>query len=291
MSLRTNAAIAAACTSWVSISVASSTAQAAPSPTCASAYEDTQLHRRSGKLIEAREAALSCSRPSCPDVARQDCEVWAAEIQREIPSVVVVALVESYVDERNARVVVDGVERAEGASGRAFEVNPGEHVFRIERPGYEPIERAIVVLQGERDRILRFSLHALASAAPAPTSAPSSPAPEILRPRVRATYMPAIVAGGAAAAAFGVSAWLGLTGRSDLSSLRTTCAPACTDDQVDPVRRKLIASDIVLGVGVAAAVVSGYLFVRPPPWGPAAAVRIGVAPTLADVSVSIAGAL
>jgi hypothetical protein len=57
---------------------------------------------------------------------------------------------------------------------------------------------------------------------------------------------------------------LGLTGRSDLSNLHATCAPYCRDDQVDPVRARLLASDIALGVGAVAAGVSVYFFFRPP---------------------------
>ncbi len=258
---------------------------------CQAAYEDAQLLRRSGKLIEAREAALVCSRPSCPEVARRDCAGWAGEIQREVPSVVVVAQDEYYVDEHGARVFVDGSERAEAASGRAFELDPGEHVFRLERPGYEPMERAIVIVQGERDRILRFPLRALAPPPPAPAPPHASPPQERPILHERRTYLPAILAASGTAAAFGVSAWLGLTGRSDLSDLRSTCAPACTDAQVDPVRRKLVASDIVLGVGLVGAVVSAFFFFRPPQIGPAAPPTIGVILVPGGASLSLGAAL
>jgi hypothetical protein len=252
------------------------------------AYENAQLYRRSGKLIEARDAALACSRPACPEVGRKDCEGWAAEIGREIPSVVVVAQDQYYVDERGAaRVLVDGAQRPEGTSGRAFELDPGEHVFRVERPGYEPVERTIVVVQGERDRILRFSLRPLTPPAPVPAPARQpTPVPEPTPRPAETTYVPAILVGGAAAAAFGVSAWLGVTGRSDLSNLRATCAPACASDDVDAVKRKLYASDIVLGVGLIGAAVSAYLLWRPPSLGRTLVGRVSVALAPGGATVS-----
>jgi hypothetical protein len=269
----------------------SSTARGAEGPSaCMSAYEDTQLLRRNGKLLEARDAALVCSRASCPDVARTDCAAWAGEIQREIPSVAVVAQDAYYTDEHGARVIVDGIERAAAASGRAFELNPGEHVFRVERLGYEPMERTVVIVQGERDRILRFPLHALAPSPPATSPAP----PAAFAPRRQATYLPALVAAGASAVTLGVAAWLGLTGRSDLSQLHTTCAPDCSDAQVDPVRRKLVASDIVLGVGILGTALSAYLFLRPPSTAEPVPPRVGVAFAAgpgAGASLSIRGAL
>jgi hypothetical protein len=267
-------------------------------PACSTSYENAQLYRQAGKLIEARDAAVACSRASCPEVGRRDCEAWAAEIQREIPSVVVVAQDQYYVDERPARVVVDGVQRPEAASGRAFELDPGEHVFRVERPGYEPIERTMVVAQGERDRILRFSLRPLPMApAPAPQQQlQRAPAPESPARPARKLYLPAILVGGASVAAFGVSAWLGITGRNDLSALRYgpgKCADTCSNDQVDFVKRELYASDIVLGLGVVGAAVSTYLFFRPPPWGGGATstARISVAPAPGGATLSFAKSL
>jgi hypothetical protein len=57
------------------------------------------------------------------------------------------------------------------------------------------------------------------------------------------------------------------------------------------VKRKLYASDIVLGVGLVGAAFSAYLFVRPPSWGGAAAARISVAPAPGGATVSLAKSL
>jgi hypothetical protein len=235
--------------------------------TCAAAYENAQILRQRGELIAARDAALVCAQAACPGVARRDCAAWAGELEREIPSIIVIARDEASGDEGGARILVDGAPRADAASGRAFALDPGAHVFRIERAGNEPFEQTVTIVRGDRERILRFALRreqtpaqAAVPVAPAPSNAvaPSGTSPEAR------TLWPGAIAGVGAAAALGVSAWLGVTGRNELDDLRGTCAPACSDGDVDPVRTKLIASDIALGVGIVGAAVAIYLLVHPP---------------------------
>jgi hypothetical protein len=257
---------------------------------CAAAYENTQLLRRGGHLVAAREAAVTCARPICPEFARKDCSAWELEIGREVPSVVVIAREETTDDGAGVRVLIDGTVRPEATAGRAFELDPGKHLFRVERPSDRTVEQTIEIFQGERDRIVRFALHPEV-APPAPSSIPAPPATSTAPPpepppiaTEGETYVPAVVVGGAAVALFGVSAWLGLTGRSDLSNLRATCAPNCTDAQVDPVRTRLSWSDITLGAGLVGAAISIYLFARPPG---GSAVRVDVAPTTGGAALSL----
>lgn len=236
-------------------------AQAAdPSPAqCEPAYEGAQLLRQRGKLLAARDQAAICARDACPEVARRDCARWTEELAREIPTVVVVARDESDRDASLARVLVDGVPRSEPGSGRAFELDPGAHAFRVERSGAPPVEQSFTVYQGERDRLLRILVPRMAPAwqplAPiAPVTAERASPPE------RHSALPAYVVGGLSAAVLATSAYLGLTGRQQLSDLRSSCAPACTDDQVSPVRTRLVLSDVALGVGLVGAAITVTLF-------------------------------
>jgi hypothetical protein len=249
-------AIAAIATTAALFASGEALADGASASQCAASYANAQLLRQRGKLLAAREAARVCASASCPAVGRSDCTTWVAELDREVPSVVIVARGESPTDVRAPRVVIDGTPRSDAASGRAIEIDPGDHTVRVERDGDVPIEQTVTVFQGERDRVLRFELHPVREAPkPEPVAVPSPSTP---------SYVPAIALGATAAIAFGVSAWLGVTGRSDLSTLRSTCAPSCTDQEVDPVRRKLVASDVLLGVGVVATAVGIYFVVSPP---------------------------
>jgi len=236
---------------------------------CASAYEKAQLLRQRGKLVAARESAAVCARDACPEVARRDCARWTEELGREVPSVVVVVRDDADHDVVAQRLLVDGAPRVEVASGRAFELDPGSHVVRVERANAPPAEQTVIVYQGERDRIVRITVPSPPGVAPAPVatavapapSSPSAPATSGVS-RARPSYVAAGIVGGLSLASLATSAYLGLTGRQQLSDLRSSCAPTCTDAQVDPVRTRLLASDVTLGVGIVGAAIATYLFVE-----------------------------
>jgi hypothetical protein len=224
---------------------------------CEAAYEGTQLMRQRGKLLAARDQADVCARDACPDVARNDCARWSGELAKLVPSVVVVAREPSGRDVPGSRLLVDGTVRPELASGRAFELDPGTHLFRVERAAGPAVEQTFTVVQGERDRLLRLTLPP--SSVPHPAPAPPSPSSEA--PSSAGSLVPAAVAGGIAVVLLGTSAYLGLTGRQELSDLRSSgCAPDCTGSQVDPIRSRLTASDWTLGVGLVGAAVAVSLF-------------------------------
>jgi hypothetical protein len=266
--------------------------RAGAEPSCTTAYEDSQLLRRRGELMAAREAAVACARTQCPAVSRKDCTAWVTELEREIPSVIVIARDEATGDEGGARVSVDGAPRPDIVTGRAFSLDPGPHAFRVEKPGSEPAEQTITIVRGEHDRVVRFVLRAVRAEAPRAATVPRpAPAPEpSTSPRAQPSYVPAIVAGVATLAAFGVSAGFGLTGRSELSNLRGSCAPSCTDEELDAMRTKLLISDVALGVGLVGALVTTFLVVSPPIYyvdiGRA---RVGVAPAAGAGAVAMSG--
>jgi hypothetical protein len=263
LSLRSGAAVVASSAALASLLVSADLRAAdAPPSQCEPAYEGVQLLRQRGKLIAAREQAAVCAREGCPDVARRDCARWTEELAREVPTVVVVARDEADRDIPGSRLLVDGVTRPELASGRAFELDPGAHTFRVERPYGPTVERPFTVYQGERDRLLRIIVPGAAGASP-----PAVPIRREVPPPATShgstegpSALPAFVVGGLSLAVLATSAFLGVTGRQQLSDLRATCAPACTDDQVNPVRTRLVASDVTLAVGLVGAALAVSMF-------------------------------
>lgn len=227
---------------------------------CESAYEGVQLSRQQGRLLAARDQAATCARDACPDVARKDCARWAGELAHEIPSVVVVARDEADHEVPGARLFVDGKARDELGSGRPFELDPGAHTFRITRTDGEGVEQPFTVYQGERGRVLRVVLPAPVrrDAAQTPVAPPTRPPPE--GEAHGGSLIPALVVGGASLVVLAASAYLGLTGRQELSDLHGSCAPSCTDAQVDPVRTRLVASDVTLFVGLLGVATATSLF-------------------------------
>jgi hypothetical protein len=79
------------------------------------------------------------------------------------------------------------------------------------------------------------------------------------------------ILGGVAVAGGGAFAYFWFTGADRVSDLRSSCAPYCSDDQVDAVRVPLTTARVALGIGIAAAVgaVAVYLL-RPGTATPAA---------------------
>jgi len=112
---------------------------------CVAGHERSQTLQRAGRYLEARESVLSCSRPECPPVLRADCLEWFTTVERAIPSVVVAARVGTR-DLIRVRVTIDGKVVSEELDGRAHELDPGAHQFRLEsldRPELPPVESEV----------------------------------------------------------------------------------------------------------------------------------------------------
>jgi hypothetical protein len=202
---------------------------------CISAAERSQVQRRDAHLRAAREQLVLCARDACPRAIQKDCKRWLGEVEAAMPTVVIHPVDASGGDIVGARALVDGVRLEAALDGRAAAIDPGEHVLRVEA-GASVIEQRIVIREGERDRLipLRF---------PADTGSLPRPVPAGVW-----------VLGGAGAAAITAGALLWAVGRSEHGTLYATCGVThdCDESAVDRARTKLVAGDIVFGVGLAA---------------------------------------
>jgi hypothetical protein len=117
------------------------------------------------------------------------------------------------------------------------------------------VEDRVVMHAGEKNRGLLVRL------GPAPTAPPPPPAGDHPTPASGGGGIPvaAIVLGGLGVVALGSFTYFGLTGKSDVSDLKNTCAPNCEQSKVDSARSKLIIADISLGVGVVAIGVATWM--------------------------------
>ncbi len=224
---------------------------------CVSAYERAQDLRRTGKLIEAREALITCSQPACPSAATVDCTRWLGEVEQSLPSVVVSAHDARGHEVADLRVLVDGAPLAAAPSGLATPIDPGVHTFRYESSLGPAVEESVTIREGEKNRAVSVALGpapalAAASAAPSP-SATSRPIPRARlgarRRRRRRVRRPR-----------------GL--RGDLARRRESPArdlrPHCPEADVHAIRVKHTIADIGLGVGVASLSVATVLFFTRP---------------------------
>lgn len=167
---------------------ATSLAAADPSPSpskdvCVAAYVDAQHARRDGALRKAREKLVMCAQPECPPMLQNDCSPWLAEVDKLIPSVVFVVHDASGGDLVDVTVALDGAPLVARLVGRAVDVDPGDHVFRFEAAGMQPVELRVLVREGEKARRLDVTLGAAAAGPPPPpTPRPSSSTAHTRRP-------------------------------------------------------------------------------------------------------------
>jgi hypothetical protein len=250
----------AAAAALVAVAVAAPRARADEKEACVAASDQAQTLRDEGKYRAARLQLLACSRDACPGLVRHDCEKWLSDLDANQPTVVLGARDPKGTDAPSTRVLLDGAVLTSHLDGKPIAVDPGEHTFRYEATGAAPVEQHAVIRVGEKNRMLTAVVMPLAPSAASlapPSTAESAAEPATHGLRVPPVSIALASLGGVAAVSF---AYFGLSGRSDVSDLRATCAPNCTQSQVDSAHTKLIVADVSLGVGIVALAGAAWFF-------------------------------
>jgi len=234
-------------------------AQGSSKQECATAYEQAQEMRSSGKLLNAREALVLCAQEVCPAFVQSDCAQWVTEVERELPTIVIAAKDKNGDDTTAVRVTVDEVLFAPELGGKALAIDPGPHKFRFELEGADPIEKQIVIRQGQKDRAIEVSfappeadpLESSPYGAAAAGAEPEKDEADAAGGQPGPLRTWAYVAGGVGVA--GLAGWvvLGLMGKAEQSDLENSgCKPNCRQADVDSIDTKYLMADISLAVGV-----------------------------------------
>jgi len=247
----------------IALSLATSDAWAAgdDKKRCLDASDQGQLARDEGKYRLAREDFTACARESCPAPVRRDCLRWLSDLESQTPTVVVSAKDGKGNDLVEVQVQVDGAPLVSRLDGKPMAVDPGEHVFHSETPGFAPVDERVVVHAGEKSRVLTVQFTErnppAAFVGPSPSQAPESAARSRGGPPIFAWVL-----AGVALAAFGSEAYFGVTGVSQRSEDLAAggCAPNCSDSEKNDIQTKFLVADVSLGVGVVSAAVATYLF-------------------------------
>jgi hypothetical protein len=119
---------------------------------CISASEKAQALRKKMSLIDARAALSQCAASTCPDQVSAYCRQRLEEVNKAIPSIVLVAKDGAGRDLTAVKLSIDGAPHSDHLDGTAIELNPGQHTFVLEAPGEAPVTRDFVLVEGERDR-------------------------------------------------------------------------------------------------------------------------------------------
>lgn len=225
---------------------------------CASAYEKSQEFRTQNKLQKARELLVVCAEPSCPTFVQTDCAQWLAEVDKDMPSIVIVAKDKDGEAVTAVKVSIDGELVASELDGKAITVNPGKHKLHFEMEGVSPVDQPLIARQGEKDREIKVSFRpgaedkadsspyagGAADAGDQPPAEDEKKGPGPLR-------LPAYIAGGVGAAgliSFAVFGIMASGAQSDLEG--SGCKPNCSPSEVDSIKTKYLIANISLGVGI-----------------------------------------
>ena len=214
---------------------------------CIEAHKQTQAMQSSGRLVEAREQASECTNPVCPGLLVADCARWLGDLDQRIPSVVFQLRADGH-PSVNARVFADE-QPVDWTHGKALRLNPGQHAFRFELPPYAPVTEQLVLAEGTRFRIVSAEFKAPSERTPAR----ERPVPLVVYPLL-----------GVGALGLGGFAGFALSGRAERNRLERTCSPRCTDSDLSAVRARYLVGDISLGVGLAALVGAGVVYLARP---------------------------
>lgn len=229
---------------WLSVMLASAVAAAAPTvEQCVSASTTAQQEQKNGSYLAAKRQLEVCANPQCPSVVQSDCTKWLAEVLASMPSLVVVARVDG-VDQRQARVLLDGHLWLGELSGRPEDLEPGQHELTV-TVGTQTRFQKLLVNVGEKNRLVVFEFA---------TAVTDVPPPAVTAGR-RFPFVP-VVLSTVALAGVTTFAVLGLSGRAGLDALlKQECAAtkSCAPSAVAEVQRRFLIADLALGAGVIAA--------------------------------------
>ncbi len=144
---------------------------------CGSASSAAQELRSAGDLSAARARLAACLSAGCPGEL-SECARKLAEIDAQIPTVVVEARDEANDYVTDARVTMDGAPWLERLEGKEVAVNPGEHRLTLDAPGFRKAESTFIAREQQKKlRVIVFLISARASATAASVAAPAANPP------------------------------------------------------------------------------------------------------------------
>jgi hypothetical protein len=243
--------------SWLGAAIA-----AEESLTCAQAYERAQSERTTGQLKAAIAHLRSCIAPSCAKFIREDCVRWMGEAASALPTVIF-SIREDGIDVTDGEILCDDKPLTSTLDGQAIPVDPGLHDFAFNIPGLVPIERQVLIREGERDRLIKVQLSrpTIASPSPSQLSVATTTLPAEQNLRSGTHRLPYAFAGVGAVGITGFTVFA-LLGNRQQGDLERTCSPNCQSSQVESIKTKYLLADTCLGVSLISLGVATYMLVK-----------------------------
>jgi hypothetical protein len=219
---------------------------------CIDAHADGQVARGQGGLLRARSYFHSCAVDTCPQMIRDDCAKFGAEVEALLPTVVVIARSASGQDLAGATVTLDGSAQALPVDGRAIFVDPGRHVFKVVTRNGSEASVSTQIGGSEKDHPV---VVVTPPGAPIESDAPGTADGRTISPLV-------YVFGSVGLVATGSFTYFAIQGHSREKTLQQ-CAPGCDPADVNKMHRSYLVADVSLGVAIASLGLGAYFLLRP----------------------------
>lgn len=233
---------------------------------CIAANDAAQDLRRAGKLRDAREKLALCVSMGCPGPVREDCAQRLAEVDRIMPSVVFEVKDAARGDVVGASITIDGRRLEDKLTGQPVQMDPGQHQLIVEADGVPPLEKTIVVREGERDRHEPVVL-ARSESTPPPAADPSRASAETWS--AQRTLALGVAGAGIVGLAVGSGLGISAISKNNASNANGHCDASGCDPTGVTLRHEALnqatASTIVFALGLGAAAAGIVLWATAPP--------------------------
>jgi hypothetical protein len=188
---------------------------------CIASSEQALTLRKQGKLHDALQQLSQCADPGCPAEVSSDCTQRIGGITAAMPTLILAAKDGAGNDLVDVKVSMDGAPLATKLDGRPLSIDPGEHAFHFEVAGQPPLDKQLVLREGEKERRESVVLGPAAPPVPVtPTPAATSPSPSWWT--TQRTL--AVIGGGLGVVGLGVGAIFGGLALSDQSQEKNNCS-------------------------------------------------------------------
>jgi hypothetical protein len=228
---------------------------------CIAASEGALTLRQQGKLHDALKQLALCSDTNCPGEVRTECARRIDEVKAAMPTLILAAKSGAGSDLYEVKVSMDGAPLVAALDGHALSIDPGEHVFTFEEAGQAPIEKSLVLREGDRDRREEVVI------GPPP---PAPPAP-VARPGWWTTQRTlAVIGGGLGVVGLGLGTSWGLYAISAQNQEKSNCSSSSCGNarqasvDYDTARNDATASTVAFAAGGAFLAAGAVLFFTAP---------------------------
>jgi hypothetical protein len=264
----------------------------ADDPACINAAEQSLALRQKEQLHDALRTLAICADPSCPAEVRSECTQRIEAIGVAMPTMIFEAKDGAGNDLSQVTVTMDGAPVLTLLDGRPMSVDPGEHDFRFETAGQPPVEKKVVVREGEKNR------HESVVLGPAAPPVSPTPAATSTTSTWNSRKTLAVTSGAVGLVGVGLGiAWgaYALAAQKDEKNAcgAGTCAHfAQGTADYDAAKKDATASTVGISVGGALVVTAGVLWLTAPPSAaPVTGTRTTGAPTTDAPKPAIQSAL